>query len=407
MPPRITGVVRRDDTIARLGGDGDNFYLTWAADDSQLMALCDGGGFEGVAEKLYYNSHLFRMTGSPETGDVAFGDVPGYPRKIWDMYDPIDEAAYYGFATLAVDGAIYQFMSTHAQADVDGTPTTLFVGSKLIYSPDGGVTWYNQDGSTPVVFERAEDRSRENMVFFKEPGYCFALPGILQMSRDYSANTDGYVYLYAPNGITKTTMNELVLARMPKDRILDRGAYEYFAGFAADGSPRWSSDIADRRPVHAFPEGYVTNKGHPYSWQPSIVYNEPLDTYLMTTWGMPPSEDDWWFIQPSYLGFWSAPTPWGPWTQIHEDTAWTPGGDEKARCYQPQISPKWISEDGRSIWIVWTDYQNLPGTVFMDEYLRIKAEASGMPEFIDEVAKLLPYYAVNAQRVDLLIEAPA
>jgi hypothetical protein len=83
--------------------------------------------------------------------------------------------------------------------------------------------------------------------------------------------------------------------------------------------------------------------------------------------------DGMWFGKPSYLGFWIAPQPWGPWTQVHEETAWTPLGDGKARCYQPQISPKWLAEDGRSFWLVWTDFQVIDGE--------------------------RPHYAFNAQKV--------
>ena len=41
-----------------------------------------------------------------------------------------------------------------------------------------------------------------------------------------------------------------------------------------------------------------------------------------------------WFQKPSYLGFYTAPQPWGPWTQICEEKEWKPGGDAAARCYQ-------------------------------------------------------------------------
>ena len=103
-----------------------------------------------------------------------------------------------------------------------------------------------------------------------------------------------------------------------------------------------------------------------------MVYYAPLKTYLLANWGMGTAPDGEWFAKPSYLGFWTAPQPWGPWTQVHEDVAWTPGGDAGARCYQPQISPKWIAADGKSFWLVWTDYQQIDGK--------------------------LPYYAFNTTR---------
>ena len=68
----------------------------------------------------------------------------------------------------------------------------------------------------------------------------------------------------------------------------------------------------------------------------------------MANWGMSCASDGMWFGMPSYLGFWSAQNPWGPWTQIHEEKEWMPAGDKAARAYQPQIAPNWISDDGKS-----------------------------------------------------------
>jgi hypothetical protein len=96
----------------------------------------------------------------------------------------------------------------------------------------------------------------------------------------------------------------------------------------------------------------------------------------MVNWGMGCSSDGMWFGKPSYLGFWTAATPWGPWTQVHEEIAWTPGGDPGARAYQPQISPKWIAEDGKAFWLVFTDFQ-----------------------VVDDRR---PYYSFNYQKVEIL-----
>jgi hypothetical protein len=57
------------------------------------------------------------------------------------------------------------------------------------------------------------------------------------------------------------------------------------------------------------------------------------------------------------------------------DTAGVGPRDPHARAYQPQISPKWIAPDGRSFWLVWTDFQMIDGEAV--------------------------YYAFNMQRVDV------
>ena len=349
-------IERLEDTTIRLGGVGDNWHMSWAANDKQYVALCDGSGWpeiEGHNGKSY-NARVYAINGGPP--EPSFEHLPGYP----DLYcgEPPDSNRYYGFGILALDSSIYHFMSTPNH--VFSEPGARFAGAKLIYSADNGETWRNQDGS-PLEWERWDERTHENMAFIEEPGEAFSLLTVLQMGRNYEHNTDGFVYVYAPNGNTEGSMNQVVMFRARRESILDRASYEFFAGHGSGGTATWSSDIGEREVVHTFPAGWVNTKIHPYSWHPSVVYNAPLGLYLMANWGMGCAPDGMWFGKPSYLGFWAAEHPWGPWTQIHEDTAWTPAGDPGARAYQPQISPKWIANDGKSFWLVWTDFQVIDG----------------------------------------------
>lgn len=412
--PRITSVIRREETTLRLGGYGDNFHMSWAADDRQFVSVCDGmGWFE--PPNGFYNSRLWAINGGPR--DAMFQDLPGYPdlRYPWNFFKkdfPKETfSKYYNFGTLALDGSIYQFLSVlnHWTVKPDGnaTPGWKFIGAKLIYSPDNGATWRNQDGSAPVVWEPKEQRSRQNMVFFEEPQNAFSLLSVLQMGRNYESNRDGYVYVYAPNGTTEGTMNQLVMFRVPKTSILDRTAYEYFSGRQLDGSAAWTRDIDARGVVHTFPSGWVNLHDHPWAWMPSVVYNAPLGVYLMTSWGTGVAPDGYWFGKPSYLGFWVAPNPWGPWTQIHEETAWMPAKDSGGRAYSPQISPKWIAADGKSFWLVWTDYQLKGDPAAMpaikEEYLRTtNGTQADLMRWMAKIRRVMPYYSFNAQRVDLV-----
>jgi hypothetical protein len=141
---------------------------------------------------------------------------------------------------------------------------------------------------------------------------------------------------------------------------------------------------------------------HPYAWHPSVIYNAPLGVYMMTNWGMGCTRRGDWFGKPSYLGIWIACDPWGPWEQIHEETAWMPNGDPRARAYQPQISPKWVSNDGKSFWIVWTDFQHT------SEFWPTLTKALNTPDqaafrkLMVESRRYRPYYGFNTQRVDLI-----
>lgn len=373
----VKEVRRLEETVARLGGSGDNWHMSWTKDDRLVAGLCDGNAdpWPNVPRRLY-NSRLISITG--DFPQLEFADVPGYPDLLVGP-GPRDNSRYYGFGVLAIDGKIYHYLSTPDRPfNEDGPTQPRFVGAKLIYSPDNGATWHNQNGTTPVVWEPWDQRTAQNMVFLNEPDHAFSLLTVLQMGQNYEENSDGYVYIYAPGGSAEGTMNQLVMCRVPKDRLLDRGAYEFFVERQPDGSATWSADIAARGAVHTFPASWVNTKIHPYVWHPSVVYNKPLGLYLMANWGMGCDADGMWFGKPSYLGFWAARTPWGPWAQIHEDTEWTPAGDKAARAYQPQISPKGISADGKSFWLVWTDYQILGSS--------------------------RPYYSFNTQKVELITE---
>lgn len=376
--------MRREETIMRLGGEGDNFPMTWAADDRQLVTVDDGWGWIEHPGNLY-NNRLFAITGDPR--GATFSEIASYPEEpIWGS-----KATYHGFGTLAVDGKLYQYLSS------------MFDAVKLIYSPDGGRTWCNQHGSSPVVWELKEQQSAETMLFFDEPQKAFSLLSVLQMGRDYGLNRDGYVYIYGPNGITEGTMNELVMFRVHKNRIRERSAFEYFGGLHESAAAHWTKDMHGRKPVHTFPRGWVNTSLHPMAWIPSVTYNAPLGLYMMTNWGMGAGIDGKWFSKPTYLGFWIAQNPWGPWTQIHEETAWLPNGDPAARAYSPQIAPKWISKDGRSLWLVWTDWQQT------SEFwpLMLKAMGSASAEecvrLMQKAKAYRPYYGLNTQRVDLVI----
>ena len=379
---KIVGIQRLDDTIQPVTGIGDNWHMSWAANDKQYVGLCDGPGFSGLPGYTgeVFNTNLYTLGGDAPA--YMFAPVPGYPAL--ESLPPTPErpdsySRYYGFGLLALDRYIYHFLSTPKTRF--GPPGNAFAGVKLIYSADDGATWHNQDG-TPVRYEPWAERSRDNMLFFMEPDETFSLLTVLQMGQNYQHNTDGYVYLYAPNGSTDGRMNELALARVPKDRVLQRAAYEFFTARHADGRAQWTPHLPDRGAVHTFPRGWVNytigdpHGGHPYAWQPSVVYNAPLHCYMMFNWGIGVGANGDWFEKPSYLGFYTAPQPWGPWTQVHEDTAWTPNGDAGARCYQPQIAPKWLARDGKSFWMVWTDFRL--------------------------VGDQRPYYSFNCQQVKLL-----
>ncbi|MDO7835535.1 hypothetical protein Q4610_10825 [Sphingobium sp. HBC34] len=403
----VIGVERKDDTILRLGGLGDGYKMTWTADGRQLVAVNDGIGWADPP-KAFYNSRLWSITGPVER--PLFQDVPGYPDLNMSTR-PEDAPHYHGHGLIAVRGRLVQFLSTLDRAEDRPRHWT---GAKLIYSDDQGKSWHNQDGSSPVRFEDWTEQSRESLTFFQEPDGCFSLLALLQMGRDYSANRDGYIYGYGLNGNVDGLMNQLVMFRVPIAKIRDRSAYRFFGGHRGHGGALWVRDIEARAVVHEFPRGWVNGVNlFPgdlvvESWLPSIVYNDALGLYMMASAGIGCAPDGTEFGKPSYLGVWVSDQPWGPWRQVHEDKAWTPGGDMDARAYAPQIAPGWISRDGRSVWIVWADLNGIRA-FGQDEALLGKAlESASGPEAHSAIEaaflrRYMPRFAMNAQRIDLTV----
>jgi len=77
-----------------------------------------------------------------------------------------------------------------------------------------------------------------------------------------------------------------------------------------------------------------------------------------------------------------------------------PAGDPVACATAPQIAPKWIAEDGKSFWLVWTEV--LPPGGPLDEAVY---RARNQDEFMRarwQWRQANPHWAFNTQRVDLV-----
>lgn len=401
-------VQRRDDKITRHRVNGDIFPLTWLSDGRQFSSWSDGYGAASDTGSKYYNTKGVFLRNGPT--DAVFEDMPGYPAPVRDLWSESSEprALYYGISALALEGVIYHFLSCAQKNTEAGWG---WEGVKVIYSTDLGSSWCNQDRSRPVVWEPYSGRSRESLLFYREPNNTFSLISYLQMGAEYRDNKDGYAYIYGMNGNTDGTMNQLVLARVRRPSLLDRDAYEFYVGQTRRGEAKWDPDIERRGILHTFPMGWVnrpkSGQNVVQSWVPSVVYNAPLGLYMMASSGVGcPSNGDWFADpKPSYVGLWIAQFPWGPWTQIYEETEWAPGGDSGARCYSPQISPKWIAPDGRSFWLIWSDLQSRCGAsdaILLQRSMKDAVSPKERERVLEAHAnRCYPYYAFNAQRFDL------
>ena len=354
-----TSVTFHKDTLYRSNGNGDNWCITWAADDTQVTSMDDGNWLTG---KNGYHNHLYRIIGNPKS--FSREDIPNYPAFIRKT------GSWFGYGIVSVDGVLYSVVSKTPGNSWSGP----FLGIKLLKSKDNGNTWYrvNRHGNERKIGPRDKARNEVNpneMFFLEEFGiphqkqkaYPFSFVDFVQCGKDNSAAKDGYLYIYSPEG---AHAHKLLIARVPKDKLGIRGDWEYFVRYK-NSQPIWTSDIRKRGYVQIYPEkNRDGNYFGWYSWLPSVVWNEGLGLYIMVNGGtyaghgMTSSDKDyydrWMHTRTGSLGFWYSKNPYGPWQQFFYTDYWTadhPGN----RTYQPKLSPKWISKDGKEMVLIWSD----------------------------------------------------
>jgi hypothetical protein len=353
-----TGIVFHKETIWRSNGYGDNWGITWGPND-QITSMDDG---DWLNYGTVYHNHLYRIVGGAD--DFIRKDMPAYPAFTLDR-------SWFGYGMISVGGVLYSAVSKTPLNYWSGP----FRGIKLLQSPDDGATWYRVNRRGELRLLKPDDPacdqvSAEEMFFLEEggqvheqkQGYPFSYVNFLQQGSDNSQARDGYVYIYSPEGAHS---NQLLLARAPKERLGERAAWEYFLGSDGDKAT-WTHDLAHRGHIMEFPAKNAEGNyffGW-YSWLPSVVWNQGLGLYIMVNggtyggYGMNASDSDyysgWMHSNSGSLGFWYAKNPWGPWKQIFYTDYWTVDHPDN-RTYQPKLSPKWISGDGKDMVLIWSD----------------------------------------------------
>jgi len=192
--------------------------------------------------------------------------------------------------------------------------------SQLACSPDHGKTW-----------TWADWRFTES----------FGFPTFLNFGRDYSGARDDYVYVYSfDSDSAYKAADRVVLARVPRDHIRERAAYEFLGNAVEDDAPRWTADIARRGAVFA-------NPGRCYRF--AVTYNAGMKRYLLCQ--IIPGKDT---RFAGGFGIYDAPEPWGPWTTVYYTEEWDVGPGEM--CSLPT---KWMSEDGTTAYLLFSGDDSL------------------------------------------------
>ena len=379
--PKYPVNAKLDSKVTRIAEWGDNWFCTWGSDGALYTAQCDGRGWldDNGNKREFKNNQIWRITGSPDSANLHAEMLVGYPdysrTGLTEIYGPVippdtviefpppgskllEDWNWYGYGIVSIDGNLYQFISHCAERYGWGW----FDGTQLIWSPKGSKKWLRWNGTD------AGDRYRwllneggNQLMFFNEPAYAFSFISVAQFGQDYRENRDGYVYLYSPEG--KERSYNVNLARVKKEDILDRSKWEYFRYINDKGKAEWTSDINQRGIVYPFPKGWGF-----YSWSPSVVWNKKLGFFIMATGGtQPPGTGDplakWPHKKTGSLMLLYSKHPWGPWTQFYYNESWKVGG-EQSRTYLPVLVPKWISDDGKSMYLIFSDNARKPQNLY-------------------------------------------
>jgi hypothetical protein len=143
----------------------------------------------------------------------------------------------------------------------------------------------------------------------------------------------------------------MVLARVPRQRITEQHAYEYFRCLDADGLPVWTREVTMRGAV-------FEHAGQCY--RSSVSYHAPSDRYLWCQTGV---GDDTRFH--GGLAIYDAPQPWGPWTTVFFTKQWDVGPGETS-----SLPTKWIVDGGRTVHLVFSgddSFSVRKGTLMLSE----------------------------------------
>ena len=359
-PPKPIDVSFHTETMTRIDDHGDNWCITWTHEGDQVTSMCDGNWLNG---EYHYHNHLYRIVG--EADGFTREDIPEYPQFTYD------HTGWFGYGVISIGKNLYSTVSKTPGEDWSGP----FRGIKMLKSSDSGKSWYrvNSQGEEryldPWDDSAREDISPEEMFFMEESGrfkrdrmaFPFSFCSFVQNGQANAAAQDDYIYIYSPEG---SQSNQLLLARVKHDEIEKRNKWEYFVSWEGI-EPRWTEDLGKRGIIHEFPDKNESGEYFGwYSWLPSVVWNEGLGLYIMVNGGtyagrgLTNSGKDyysaWMHTKTGSLGFWYAEKPYGPWYQFFYTDYWIVD-EEKNRTYQPKLSPKWISEDGKNMVLIWSD----------------------------------------------------
>lgn len=316
----------------------DTWYPSWASDDKLYSPWTDGTvhglrSGSGSGPKAVTGQAVI-LGGDPMALEIVEPSV--YPGPAGPY------GGRYPSASLWHNGVWYY--GTYCLMDSDGKPGAglnwdilgPFVGFR--YSRDNGKTWTDtpHTPAKPIFPEPAKPGDKVK----------FGAPHFVDFGRNMQHSPDGNAYLVghgardpdpAPRDANASwvTGDQIYLARVkPSPRTInDARQWEFFGGHDAGGRPVWTRDFSKIQPLADW---------NNHCGNVSITYNAPLGKYLMsvTDGGNTISRFSSYILEADRIT--------GPWRLA----AYLKDFGEQA--YFLNIPSKFISADGRTVWLCYS-----------------------------------------------------
>jgi len=287
--------------VIRLAEGGDLWPNTWGDDGLMYTAYGDGNGFKPYTE-IKLSNGLAVVSGTPPNISGVNIRTPSGER----VGQGHDGAKASGM--IMVDGTLYMWMRNTGNA-------------RLAQSKDHGKTWIWADWKLDV---------------------SFGCPNFINYGKNNAGAKDDYVYTYSIDAPSAYRYgDQMVMARVNKNHLMDWHYYTYFAGYDGKGKTVWSDDVKRRQPVYV-------NPGKTY--RSGMTYNTALKRYLWCQ--VIPLSGDKENEGPRFkggLGIFESINPWGPWKTVYYTREWDMGPGESG-----SLPVNWMSRDGKTLYYLFS-----------------------------------------------------
>jgi hypothetical protein len=300
---------------------GDTFDPIWARDGSLYFLGNDGSGWhKRCSNNIFFNrawgADPFHLQG--ETIN-CMSDYGGWAEK-----GP-DGCTWKSSGAIEVDGAFYLVVGRHRYGThgSDHYLRQTTERTSIIKSTDGGQTW-----------TRSAQENYDNPMF---PTGHFGTPYFIHYGQDGDTpdihNAGRYIYAVSNNGFW-CNGDRYVLGRVERLKLsrLDSTDWSYYTGGDGMLDENWASQPEQAAPIINNPRK---------CGETGATYIPALERYVLIAWHYPgdPNVD----AHESQFIYYESPAPWGPWTQVGEDTT-NPYG-----WYCPRVLSGWQETRGGEV----------------------------------------------------------